>query len=404
MTSRERVLAAVNHQKPDRTPIDVGGSRVTGISVFAYTELRRFAGLEDRPSRVYDMFQMLAEVEEDFRQRFHIDVAPVPQYRPAFGLAVDAWKPWQLWDGTPVMVPQGFEPTIDPSGDILIRNFGDPDGPFAGRMPREGYYFDMIGDTGMSASLTLPDPSEYARSLRPLDDEELDFAARISRELYDTTDYALLGEFWAGGLGLPLSFGDQMIALATEREWCRDILQAQADNAIESARRYHQAVGDRCVAWLISGHDYGTQKGELFHPDLFADLFAPAFKRVNDWVHEHTSAKTFYHSCGSNRAILEAFVEMGCDIFNPVQVTAANMDARELADQFRGRLVFWGGGVNTQSTLPNGTPGEVARQAVERCRIFGESGGYVFNAIHNIQARTPAENLAAMLDAVYEEG
>ena len=114
-----------------------------------------------------------------------------------------AWKPWQLWDGTPVMVPQGFEPIIDPSGDILIRNFGDPDGPFAGRMPREGYYFDMIGDTGMSASLTLPDPSEYARSLRPLDDEELDFAARISRELYDTTDYALLGEFWAGGLGLP---------------------------------------------------------------------------------------------------------------------------------------------------------------------------------------------------------
>lgn len=403
MTSRERVALALNHRRPDRTPIDIGGSRVTGISVFAYIDLCRFAGLPAAPPRVYDLFQMLAEVEEPFRRRFHIDVAAVPQFRPEFGLRIDEWRPWRLWNGEDVLVPSEFAPEPDANGDLLVRDARNPEGPFVGRMPREGFYFDMIGGTGLSRDLSLPDPDDYARSLRPLDDETLDFAARVSRELHETTDYALLGEFWAGGLGIPLSFGDQMVALATEPGWCAEVLQAQADNAIESAKRYAQAVGDRCVAWLISGYDYGTQKGELFRPETFADLFAPQYKRINDWVHSHTTAKTFYHSCGSNRDLLDIFVEMGCDIFNPVQVTAARMDAEELAEQYAGKLVFWGGGVNTQSTLPHGTPEQVAEQAVERCRTFGaRTGGYVFNAIHNVQAGTPPENLAAALDAVYE--
>ncbi len=404
MTSRERVWKVVHGEQPDRVPIDLGGSRVTGISVFSYHALCRHAGLDVGPPKINDVFQMLAEVEEPFRRRFHIDVAPVPQYRPVFGLRNDEWKPWRMWDGTQVQVPVEFDPVPDEGGDLLLRNPQNPDGPFVARMPQDGFYFDEIGHTGMSADLNLPDADEFARSLRPIADEELEFAAQQSRELYETTDYALLGEFWAGGLSVPLSFGDQMVALATELDWCAEVLHAQAENAIESARLYHEAVGERCVAWLISGHDYGTQRGELFSPELFAELFAPNFKRINDWVHEHTTTATFYHSCGSNRALLPIFIEMGCDIFNPVQVTAANMDAKELAAEFGERLVFWGGGIDTQSTLPLGTPDEVAAQAAERCKVFGSSGGFVFNPIHNVQAKTPPENLAAMLDAVHEHG
>jgi len=404
MTSRERVAKTINHEQPDRVPVDLGGSRVSGISVFPYAELCRFAGLQVGPPQVYDVFQMLAQVQEPFLRRFHIDVVAVPQYRPAYGLRVDEWKPWTLWDGTDVLVPMQFEPVLQPDGEILIRDAQNPDGPFVARMPKDGYYFDAIDDTSMSAELSLPDADEYARNLRPLDDEELKFAARTARELHETTDYALLGEYWAGGLGLPLKFGDQMIALATEKQWCAEVLHAQADNAIESAKMYHEAVGERCVAWLISGYDYGTQRGELFSPQVFAELFAPNYRRINDWVHENTNTKAFYHSCGSNRELMPIFVQMGVDIFNPVQVTAQGMDAQELAAEFGNDLVFWGGGVNTQSTLPHGTPQQVADQAMERCRIFGQGGGYVFNPIHNVQAKTPAENLVAMLDAVHEHG
>ncbi len=400
MTPRERVWRAVNHLAPDRVPIDLGGSRVTGISVFAYQALCRHCGLDLPPPRVYDLFQMLAEVEEPVRRRFHLDVAAVHQYRPEFGLRIDRWKPWELWDGTAVQVPADFNPTVDERGDLLLRDARDPAGPFVARMPHRGYYFDTLGTTGMSARLELPDADRYARSLRPLDEETLEFAARSARELSETTDYALLGEFWAGGLGLPLSFGDQMVALATEPAWCREVLAAAADNAIDSARRYYQAVGDRCVAWLVSGYDYGTQRGELFRPALFAELFAPAYRRINDWIHAHTSAKTFYHSCGSNRELLPTFIEMGVDIFNPVQVTAEGMAAEQLAADFGGRIVFWGGGINTQSTLCHGTPQQVAAEARQRCQVFGSRGGYVFNPIHNVQAGTPPENLVAMLEAV----
>lgn len=404
MTSRERVLKAISHEQPDRVPIDLGGSRVTGISVFAYHALCRHLRLEVGPPRVYDVYQMLAEVDEEVRARFGIDVAPVHQLRPEFGLRSDRFRPWRLWDGTDVLMPDEFDPVTDERGDLLIRHARRPDGPFVGRMPRNGFYFDMIADTGMSATLDLPDPDEYAKALQPLDDETLEHASRVSRELFESTDYALLGEFWAGGLGLPLSFGDQMTALATEPQWCAEVLAATAEVAVESARGYHQAVGERCVAWLISGHDYGTQRGELFRPELFAELFAPNYKRINDWVHQHTGAKTFYHSCGSNRDLLPIFVEMGVDIFNPVQVTAARMEAGELAEEFGGKLVFWGGGVNTQSTLPHGTPRQVAAEAAERCRVFGASGGFIFSAIHNVQAGTPPENLTAALDAVRARG
>ena len=400
MTNRERVEMAINHQPPDRIPIDVGGSYATGIHAFVYKELCEHVGLALGPPRVYDIYQMLADVDEEFRQHFNIDVARVEQLRPQFGHRIDRYKPWTAWNGMDLLMPAEFDPYEDDNGDLFINNPMNPQGDWVAHMTQDGYYFDPIRVTGMSAELNLIDPDEYRRRLGPMSDEDLEYAAKQARELHDNTDYALLGIFNGCSIYVPLDFGDWMVALATEPQWCREILLAGAEQGVENVRLYHQAVGDRCAAWLISGTDYGSQKSELFRPETFAEFYGPAYKLVNDAIHATTTAKSMIHTCGSVRYIMGALADAGCDIINPVQVTAANMDAAELKAEFGDRLVFWGGGVNTQGTLPEGTPQEVAAQVHERCQIFGRGGGFVFSAIHNIQPDTPVENLVAMFEAV----
>jgi uroporphyrinogen decarboxylase len=400
MTSRERVAKAVDHELPDRIPLDVDGSLATGIHAFAYKELCDFVGLDLGPPRVYDIYQMLADVDDEFRHYFDIDVARVELLRPQFGHRIDRYRPWTAWNGMGLLMPAEFDPHEDDNGDLLIKDPRHQDGDWVARMPRHGYYFDPISKTGMSAELDLIDPDEYRKRLGPMADDDLEYAGQQARELHKHTDYALVGEFLGGCVGLPLGFGDVMVALATEPQWCREILLAGAEQGVANVKLYHEAVGDRCTAWLMSGSDYGTQKGELFRPETFEDLFAPAYKMVNDAVHAITTAKTMIHTCGSVRNIIGTIADAGFDILNPVQVTAANMDAAELKAEFGDRLVFWGGGINTQGTLPEGTPEEVAAQVHERCRIFGQGGGFVFAAIHNIQPDTPVENLVAMFAAV----
>ena len=398
MTSRERVRKALNHETPDRVPIDIGASRVTGISVFAYARLREYLGISGEPPRVFDPYQMLAQMEEPVRQALHIDTIGVPRFRPVYNLRIDEWKPYTLWDGTETLMPIEFDPVVQDDGAMMLRNGGDQTGPFVAHMPKDGYYFDAVGQQIMSRDLDLVDPETYRQRLGRLSDEDLAYVSKLAHEYHDTTDYSVVGEFWAGNMWPPLNFPDAMVAVATEPNWCREVLQVTADVAIENAKLYHQAVGETCDVWVVSGTDFGTQKQEFFRPEAFAELFAPQYKRVMDWIHANTKAKTFLHSCGSNRGLLPLFVEMGVDVFNPVQCSAAGMDPQEIKDEFGDKLVFWGGGINTQQTLPHGSVEEVRAEAAERCRIFGQGGGFVFNAIHNIQAGSPPENVVAMLE------
>jgi uroporphyrinogen-III decarboxylase len=156
----------------------------------------------------------------------------------------------------------------------------------------------------------------------------------------------------------------------------------------------------RVAVVCVTGTDFGTQAGPFIAPAAYRDLFLPFHRAVNDWVHAHTSWKTFIHSCGSVIRLLPDFVEAGFDILNPVQLSAAGMDARELKSRFGDRITFWGGGVDTQRTLPFGTPDEVRREVRERVAIFSPGGGFVFNTIHNVQAKVPVENLRALYETV----
>jgi uroporphyrinogen-III decarboxylase len=168
--------------------------------------------------------------------------------------------------------------------------------------------------------------------------------------------------------------------------------------------KLHGVVGERVTAIFVTGTDFGAQTGPFISPHAYRDLFQPFHKQVNAWIHRNTSWKTFIHSCGSVVGLLPDFVEAGFDILNPVQCSAAGMDPRPLKTRFGERLTFWGGGVDTQHTLPFGTPDEVRRQVRERIGIFGAGGGYVFNPIHNVQSRTPVENMLAMFETVWQAG
>ena len=157
-----------------------------------------------------------------------------------------------------------------------------------------------------------------------------------------------------------------MIAHITHPQYLKDIFARQTAKAIENMQLYHQAVGDKIVAILVSGTDFGTQRGEFISPDLYRDIYQPFHKQMNDWIHTHTGWKAFYHCCGSVYHLISSFIEAGVDILNPVQCSAANMEPERLKQEFGDRLVLWGGGVDTQHTLPFGSPDDVSRLRLQR--------------------------------------
>lgn len=408
MTSRERVLKAICFEEPDRVPIDLGAMRSTGVMASAYAHLKEYLGtvgqVSNLPSgrvRLYDWGQQLAEIEEPIRQRFGIDVIPLEPPDKWAGPRGDQWKPWKLFDGTVVEIPIDLTPVEQEEGDLILYE----DGRAAWRMPKDGLYFDYM-EPGPPAGyewVTDVDPEHYVADR--LTDETLEVLEERSRELFEGTEYAILGGAFVGGcfgVGAP-TLNDWMCAILTEKDYIHDVLDRVVDRSIENVELWHQAVGDRSFAFWIAD-DWGTQRGEWIRPELFDEMIRPHYKRLCDYVHDHTPYKVWLHCCGSVYHVIESFIDAGIDILNPVQTSAANMEPRRLKEEFGGRIVFWGGGCDTQQVLPFGTPDEVAEHVAERVKIFAPGGGFVFNQVHNVQAGVPPENIIAMLDAAYRAG
>ena len=409
MTPRERVCKAVNHQVPDRVPIDLGGMKASGIAVSAYDRVRRKLGFS-RPTKVLDPRFMIATVEEEMLRRLHVDVVPLDLSIILSAICSDdQWTARRLFDGTEPLFPPNTKIAEDAEGNWILLNADGSHSSF--RMPRNGYYFD-----DMSFNRGGPiDPAKF-RPVDSIPDQHLQILERYARRLYEETDYAILG--WGFGicfLGLSLitdrasnvtqGLPDEwMMMLMTEKETCHEMMNRSVDATIKCLSLVHQAVGDRCFAWGIAADDSGTQRGEFLRPQLWAEMLKPHYKKLCDWIHAHTSWKVFLHSCGSIYHLLPHFVEAGIDILNPVQTSAANMDPGRLKAEFGDRLVFWGGGCDTQRVLGRATPEEVRQHVRERLEVFAPGGGYVFNQVHNIQANVPAENIIAMFDAAYEFG
>jgi hypothetical protein len=417
MNSRQRVQQTLNHQEPDYVPLDLGGSPVTGMHVSSVCQLRQALGL-DRPGtpvKVVEPYQMLGEIAPDLIDALGVDVVGLTGTKNMFGFANADWKPWTLWDGTPVLVPGAFNTVPEANGDILMYPEGDPTAPPSGRMPKGGYYFDTIVRQEPIDDATLK-PEDNLEEFRPIADAELQHFASEADRLFRDTDKAILANFGGTAFGdialVPAPFLKQPKGIRDVAEWYMstlsrfdyvyEVFRRQCEIAQGNLARIYDAVGDRVSVVFVTGTDFGTQNGPFISPKAYCRLFKPFHQQINGWIHEHTSWKTFIHSCGSVVALLPDIAEAGFDILNPVQCSAAGMDGPCLKERFGGRFTFWGGGVDTQKTLPFGTPEDVRREVRQRIEVFGRGGGFVFNPVHNVQSRTPAANLVAMYEAVRE--
>lgn len=417
MTSRERITRVLSGRQPDRIPVDFGGCSVTGMHVSVVYALRQALGL-DRPGTpvgVNDPFQMLGEIGPDLTAALGIDTVALEGAGTFFGFRKDNWKPWQTPDGTPVLVPGAFNTEPNPDGSLYQYPQGDRTARPSGLMPAGGLYFDTILRHDPSSG-GVPCVEDNTEEFSLIPDAELSFLGSESRRLHAETDRAVFGSFPGAGFGdmawLPAPFlkspkgvrdyDEWLVSLVAQPDFVRQVFESQCQTALANLERYHGAVGERIAVVFVSGADYGTQHAPLISPSLYRELFLPFYRRVNDWIHYNTTWRTFVHSCGAIEPLIEGFIEAGFDVLNPVQISACGMDPRQLKSRFGAHLVFWGGGADTQRVLPFASPAQVREHVLGQCEILSRGGGFVFNAVHNIQPRTPVDNILAMFDAVRE--
>ncbi len=414
MTGRERLAAALSHRQPDRIPVDFNGTAVTGMHVKCVIGLRRHYGLEDRLVKVHEPYQMLGWIDDDLQTVLGIDVEGAYGPNTMFGYRNENWQPWRMDDGTEVLMSGNFVTTKDANGDTLVFPEGDRSAPPSGRLPKNGFFFDTIVRQDPVDEDRL-DPADNLQEFGPIDGATLDHWEKESRRA-GATGRGVIASFGGTALGdIALVPGPQLkhpkgirdieewyVSTLTRRPYVHKVFEGQTEIALGNLAKIHERVGDQVQAAFICGTDFGTQQSTFCSVAAYRELYLPYYRRINDWIHGHTAWRTFKHSCGAVASLVPAFIESGFDILNPVQLSAAGMDARRLKAEYGKDLVFWGGGVDTQKTLAFGAPEEVRAQVLERCEVLGRDGGFVFNSVHNIQANVPIPNIVAMFEAVGE--
>lgn len=414
LTSRERVALALSHAQPDYAPLDLGGSAVTGMHVESVYRLRQALKLDPPgvPVKVVEPYQLLGEIAPDLQDTLGVDVVSLGSTKTLLGFRNEGWKPWS-YNGMPCLVPEGFNTEPEANGDLLQYPEGDRGAPPSARMPAEGFYFDTIIRQPPIDNEKL-DPADNLEEFGPISEADLAWFRDEAERLYVATDRAILANFGGTAFGdialVPAPFlkypkgirdvEQWYMSTVIRRDYVYQVFERQCEIGLANLARIHEVVGDRVAAVMVTGTDFGTQKGPFISPKTYRDLYKPFHAAVNGWIHANTGWKTFIHSCGSVLALIPDFIEAGFDILNPVQVSAAGMDARGLKERFGEQISFWGGGVDTQHTLPFGSPDDVRREVRERLEIFAPGGGFVFNTIHNVQPRTPVENILAMYETV----
>jgi hypothetical protein len=411
MTSRERVRAAIEHRQPDRVPVDFGSTFITGIHCSVVAGLRDHYGLEKRPVKVCEPYQMLGLVEDDLLDALGVDVVSIfPRYT-IFGFPNENWKMWRAPWGQELLVSGHFR-TFSNDRGTFIHPKGDRSAPPSGHMPVTGFFFDTIIRQEPLDEDRL-DPADNLEEFKVMSGEDLEYwraeAARLrggKRAVITHLNGTCLGDIAlvpAPFLTHPKGIRDVAewyMATAVHQDYVDEVFARQVGIALKNLELLHGAVGDVLDVVVVCGTDFGTQESSFCSTATYDRLWLPHYKKMNDWIHAHTTWKTFKHSCGAVEEFIPHFLDSGFDILNPVQCSARGMAEELLKEKHGGRMTFWGGGVNTQKTLPFGTPEDVRAEVTRRCEVFSPGGGFVFNTIHNIQAMTPVANVVAMVEAV----
>lgn len=412
MTSKEKVLNSLAH-RDGPLPVDFGSTFITGIHCSCVEALRDHYGLEKRRVKVCEPYQMLGEVEDDLKDAMGVDVTCILPQRTIFGFPNENWKPFRTWWGQEVLVSEHFQTEAREDGTYIYPK-GDRTAAASGHMPSSGYFFDSIVRQEPLDEDHL-DPADNLEEFGLMSEEEKLYWKTMADDLRGTSR-AVITHLNGTGLGdialVPAPFlthpkgirdiAEWYMATAANPDYVNEVFARQTEIALQNLQTLHELTEDVIDVVVVCGTDFGTQHSSFCSTDTFDQLWLPHYRKMNDWIHAHTDWQTFKHCCGAVEPFMSHFIDAGFDIINPVQCSATGMDPQVLKDRYGEQLTFWGGGVNTQATLPFGTPAEVREEVLQRCEVFSAGGGFVFNAIHNIQAKTPPENIVAMMDAVRE--
>jgi uroporphyrinogen decarboxylase len=412
MTSRERILAAIEHREPDRVPLDLGATPSSGISAIAYGRLARHVGLTGSRTRVYDVVQQLAQPEDEMLDRLGIDCVDVGRM---FNTAEADWRPVTLSDGSAADYPRWFEPAAAPGG--AWRALAADGTELAVQLPGMDFFdqtcFPWLDDypadfSGLPAAMAKVHWAALAHS--PWDHagkpgfwERLRAEALALRAASDRAIMVVVGcNLFEWGTFLR-RLDNFLMDLIAEPGQVERLLDALLEIHLRTLENVCAAVGD--VADLCRfGDDLGTDSGPFMAPALYRRFFKPRHARLCEFVRRNSGMKTFLHSCGSIHALLPDLIEAGFQVVNPVQTACRDMEPARLKREFGRDITFWGGGCDTRAVLNRGTPAEVRRDVLARLAIFAPGGGFVFNTIHNVQPLTPIENLLAMYETVRDCG
>jgi hypothetical protein len=412
--SRQNFLKTINHKQPDKVVVDFGSTGVTGIHVLIVEKLRDYFGLEKKPVRVVEPYQMLGEIDSELIRAMDIDVIGLFSAKNMFGVPNDDWKVHKTLWGQEVLFPGNFNYTYNSNGDILMYPEGDTSVPPSGMMPKTGFFFDAldrqkpVDDSSLKVEDNL---EEFGHITQP----ELAYWKDKVDGLNDNSKavVASLGGTALGDIALVPAINlkdpkgirgveEWYISTLIREDFIKEIYDRQTDIAIENLRLLSEVIGNKIDVVFTCGTDFGTQNSTFCSTETYDRVWLPYYKKVNDWIHQNTTWKTFKHSCGAVEPLMSHFIESGFDIINPVQINASGMDPRKLKEKYGDKLVFWGGGVDTQGAFAFGTPAQVREQVKSQCDILNNNGGFVFNTVHNIQANVPFENVVAMLEALKE--
>jgi len=394
--------------------VDFGSTGVTGIHVLIVEKLREYYGLEKRPVKVIEPYQMLGELDADLIQAMDIDVIGLFSSKNMFGVPNENWKVHRTLWGQEVLFPGEFNYTYNSNGDILMYPEGDKTVPPSGMMPKTGYFFDALDRQKPIDDSTLK-VEDNLEEFGPVTEQDLAYWQNQMDDLKDNSKgvIASLGGTALGDIALVPAINlknpkgirgveEWYISTLIREDFIMEVYDRQTDIAIENLRLLHGVIGNKIDVVFTCGTDFGTQNSTFCSPETFDRMWLPYYRKVNDWIHLNSNWKTFKHSCGAVEPLMSHFIEAGFDIINPVQINASGMDPKKLKKEYGDKLVFWGGGVDTQGVFAFGTPAQVKEQVKTQCGILNNNGGFVFNTVHNIQANVPFENVVAMLDALKE--
>jgi len=414
MSSKQRLQATLNHIQPDKMVIDFGSTAVTGIHCKVIQGLREYYGLKDIPVRVIEPFQMLGEVDPELQEIIGVDVLPLFGSRNMFDIDETSLHeqitPW----GQKVLIARDIDMTPDKNGDIFIYAKGDRNFPPSVVMP-EGCYFTNAIERQREiddANLNIEDNLE---EIGHITDADLQFFAKQVEQL-NPLEKGIVASFGSTALGdvafIPgmglsnpkgiRSVSEWYMSTMIRQDYIHEIFEKQTDIAISNYKKLWEILGSKVDVVFTCGTDFGTQDSQFCSPETFSELWLPHYKRMNDWIHKNTTWKVFKHSCGAILPILPGIIDAGFDIVNPLQINAKDMDSATIKAEFGTDLTFWGGGIDTQRILPNATTQEIRTHVLKQCEILTRNGGFVYNAVHNIQANVPIVNLVTTFEAIKE--